>query len=67
MIAAAELSQDRAAVAARCLDLIGQYSADRAALEILSGCAQHIEVETETSLTAASSHATADHAPARGL
>jgi glycosyltransferase involved in cell wall biosynthesis len=38
MIAAAELAADRAAVATRCLDLIGQYSADNAALEILRGC-----------------------------
>ena len=37
MISAAELSRDRAAVATRCLDVIGQYTADRAALEILSG------------------------------
>jgi glycosyltransferase involved in cell wall biosynthesis len=40
-----ELSKDRAAVATRCLDLIGQYSADRAAREILSGCAHILKSE----------------------
>jgi len=40
MIATADLSNDRGAVAIRCLDLIGQYTADQAALEILSGCIQ---------------------------
>lgn len=40
MIDTAALSKDRAAVATACLDLIGQYTADRAALEILAGCVQ---------------------------
>lgn len=38
MIATAVLANDRGAVAIRCLDLIGKYTADQAALEILSGC-----------------------------
>jgi glycosyltransferase involved in cell wall biosynthesis len=40
MLAVAAMASDREAVATRCLDLIGQYSADRAALEILGGCVQ---------------------------
>lgn len=38
MIAAAELSGDRLSVAKRCMDLIGQYTPERAASEILNGC-----------------------------
>jgi glycosyltransferase involved in cell wall biosynthesis len=38
MIAAAELSSDRLSVAKRCMDLIGQYTPERAASEILNGC-----------------------------
>jgi glycosyltransferase involved in cell wall biosynthesis len=40
MLAVAAMASDRSAVATRCLDLIEQYSADRAALEILGGCVQ---------------------------
>jgi glycosyltransferase involved in cell wall biosynthesis len=38
MIAAAELSGDRLSVAKQCMDLIGQYTPERAASEILNGC-----------------------------
>jgi glycosyltransferase involved in cell wall biosynthesis len=38
MIGAAQLSKDRSAVARRCMDLIEQYTPERAASEILSGC-----------------------------
>jgi len=40
MIAAAELSKDRMSVAYRCMELIEQYTPERAALEILRGCVQ---------------------------
>lgn len=43
MLAVAAMSSDRAAVAMRCLDLIEQYTADRAALEILGGCVRIIK------------------------
>lgn len=38
MISVAAMSRDRATVASRCLDVIAQYTSERAALEILSGC-----------------------------
>jgi glycosyltransferase involved in cell wall biosynthesis len=38
MLSAARLSEDRASAAERCLQLIGQYTPERAADEILSGC-----------------------------
>lgn len=43
MVKVAALSIDRPAVANRCLSLIGQYTVDRAALEILSGCVRIIK------------------------
>jgi glycosyltransferase involved in cell wall biosynthesis len=43
MIAVAGLSNDRSRVAAQCLDLIEQYTPDRAALEILRGCVRIIK------------------------
>jgi hypothetical protein len=38
MIAAAESFNDRLPVAKRCMDLIEQYTPERAASEILKGC-----------------------------
>jgi glycosyltransferase involved in cell wall biosynthesis len=38
MLAAARLSKDRISVAKQCIQLIGQYTPERAADEILSGC-----------------------------
>ena len=38
MIAAARMSMDRLSAAKRCLDLIAQYTPERAAAEILRGC-----------------------------
>jgi glycosyltransferase involved in cell wall biosynthesis len=38
MIAAAKLSSDRLSVAKRCMNLVGQYTPERAASEILKGC-----------------------------
>jgi glycosyltransferase involved in cell wall biosynthesis len=43
MIAAAELSKDRASVAKQCIDLIEQYTPERAASEILGGCVRIIK------------------------
>jgi glycosyltransferase involved in cell wall biosynthesis len=39
MIAVVRMSVDRFAVAKKCLDLVGQYTPERAASEILDGCA----------------------------
>jgi hypothetical protein len=38
MLSAARLSTDRISVAKQCIQLIGQYTPERAAGEILSGC-----------------------------
>jgi hypothetical protein len=38
MLSAARLSTDRISVAKQCIQLIGQYTPERAADEILSGC-----------------------------
>jgi glycosyltransferase involved in cell wall biosynthesis len=43
MVKAAALSVDRPAVANTCMGVIGQYTSDRAALEILSGCVRIIK------------------------
>jgi glycosyltransferase involved in cell wall biosynthesis len=43
MIAAVDLSADRLKVATRCMEVIGQYTPERAALEILRGCARIIK------------------------
>jgi glycosyltransferase involved in cell wall biosynthesis len=43
MIAATALSQDRLAVAKQCMDLIEQYTPERAAIEILNGCVRIIK------------------------
>jgi glycosyltransferase involved in cell wall biosynthesis len=43
MIAAARMSVDRLAAAKRCLDLIAQYTPERAATEILRGCVRILE------------------------
>lgn len=43
MLSAARLSKDRISVAKQCIQLIGQYTPERAADEILSGCASVLE------------------------
>jgi glycosyltransferase involved in cell wall biosynthesis len=43
MIAAARMSIDRLSAAKRCLDLIAQYTPERAATEILRGCVRILE------------------------
>jgi hypothetical protein len=43
MVSAAALSKDRVSVAARCLDLIGQYTPEQAAVEILGGCVRIVK------------------------
>ena len=43
MLSAARLSKDRISVAKQCIQLIGQYTPERAADEILSGCACVLE------------------------
>ena len=43
MIAVVRMSMDRFSVAKRCLDLIGQYTPERAASEILGGCVSILE------------------------
>jgi hypothetical protein len=39
------MASDRAAVSTRCLDLIEQYTADKAALEILGGCVRILNTQ----------------------
>jgi glycosyltransferase involved in cell wall biosynthesis len=43
MLSAARLSKDRISVAKQCIQLIGQYTPERAADEILSGCVRVLE------------------------
>ncbi len=45
MFAVAAMASDRAAVSTRCLDLIEQYTADKAALEILGGCVRILNTQ----------------------
>jgi hypothetical protein len=38
MMSAAQLSKDRNAVARRCMDVIANFTPERAAMQILRGC-----------------------------
>jgi len=43
MISVLRMSMDRFSVAKKCVDLIGQYTPERAAAEIFSGCVSILE------------------------